>query len=297
MKNNINAYLNYSLLFSKLSDITRIVDPIKKSVIEYKNREISINANHCFDFWGKNKVCDNCISMRAYNDKKTYVKIEYKKDKIYSITAIPHNLGNRTVVIEIIKDITDSIFFDPVDGEDVQNSGVHALIDNMNKLAFSDPLTGLYNRRYIIEKLPVDLVNAILLSQEISIIMADIDHFKAINDNYGHLAGDQTLKIAARTLSNCIKRDSDWVARYGGEEFLICMPGADIETSKSIAECMRKSIEKSVIEYDGRQFYITASFGIYNLKQPGSESIDELIKHADEKLYLAKRNGRNRVEY
>jgi len=297
MEEDINSYLTNNELFSKLSDVTRIVDPIKKSVIEYRNKEIPVNGIHCFDFWGKNKICDNCISMRAYNDNSTYVKIEYNKDKIYSITAIPHNLGDRTVVIEIIKDITDSLFFNSVDGEDVQTSGVHALIDNMNKLAFNDPLTGLYNRRYIIEKLPVDLLNAALLSQEISIIMADIDHFKSVNDNYGHLAGDQTLKIAARTLSDCIKRGSDWVARYGGEEFLVCMLGADIETAKSIAECMRKSIEKAVIEYDGRQFYITASFGIYNLKLPGSESIDELIKHADEKLYLAKRNGRNRVEY
>ena len=78
---------------------------------------------------------------------------------------------------------------------------------------------------------------------------------------------------------------------------MICMPGADLETAKSIAECMRKSIERSVIEYNGKQFNITASFGIHYLKSPESESIDELIKHADEKLYLAKSNGRNRVEY
>ena len=73
-------------------------------------------------------------------------------------------------------------------------TGIHALIDSMNKLAFKDQLTGLYNRRYIMEKLPVDLLNAKLLSKEISIIMADIDYFKAVNDNYGHPAGDQTLK-------------------------------------------------------------------------------------------------------
>jgi len=99
------------------------------------------------------------------------------------------------------------------------------------------------------------------------------------------------------TISGCIKRGSDWVARYGGEEFLICMPGADLETAKATAELMRKSIEESVIEYNGKQFKITASFGIHNLKSPNIEGIDDLIKHADEKLYLAKSNGRNRVEY
>ena len=108
--------------------------------------------------------------------------------------------------------------------------------------------------------------------------------------------GDRILVSSANTLKPIIRR-SVGVARYGGEEFLICMPGADLETAKSIAECMRKSIERSVIEYNGKQFNITASFGIHYLKSPESESIDELIKHADEKLYLAKSNGRNRVEY
>ncbi len=297
MENSLNAYLADGKLFSKLSDITRIVDPLQKSVVEYRNKETDINEIHCFDFWGKNKVCDNCISMRAYNDNTTYVKIEYNKEKTYLVTAIPYTFDNRRLVVEIIKDITNSLFFDSLGDKDNELTGVHALIDNMNRLAFSDPLTGLYNRRYIIEKLPVDLLNSALLSEEISIIMTDIDHFKAVNDNYGHLAGDQTLKNVARTLSGCVKRGSDWVARYGGEEFLICMPGADLETAKSAAECMRKAIERSIIEYDGNKFNITSSFGIYNLKQPGRESVDELIKHADEKLYLAKSNGRNRVEF
>ena len=121
-------------------------------------------------------------------------------------------------------------------------------------------------------------------------------HFKNINDTYGHLVGDQVLNRIGPVLRSNI-REVDIAARYGGEEFLICMPGADLETAKSAAECMRKSIERSVIEYNGKQFNITASFGIHYLKSPESESIDELIKHADEKLYLAKSNGRNRVEY
>ena len=72
MPDNVNDYLSNGDLFSKLSDITRIVDPLQKTVIQYKNKEVVIDGIHCFDFWGKNKVCDNCISMRAYNDNKTY---------------------------------------------------------------------------------------------------------------------------------------------------------------------------------------------------------------------------------
>ena len=296
MIEDINAYLTNGELLQKLSDVTRIVDPLQKKVLEYKNDEVVMSQIHCFNFLGRNSVCENCISMRAYNDNTTYVKIEYTQEKTYLITAVPYDLTDRRIVIEIIKDITDSMLFDSFEKPDDEPTGIHALIDNMNKLAFSDPLTGLYNRRYIMEKLPVDLLNAALSSEEISVIMADIDFFKVVNDTYGHLAGDQTLKSVALTLSGCIKRSSDWVARFGGEEFLVCMPGADLDTARSTAESMRESIESTVIAYGGKQFSITASFGVHNLRLPGSESVDELINHADEKLYLAKNNGRNRVE-
>ena len=297
MPDNVNDYLSNGTLFSKLSDITRIVDPLQKTVIQYKNKEVVIDGIHCFDFWGKNKVCDNCISMRAYNDNKTYVKIEYNKDKIYLITAVPHDLNDRRVVIEILKDITNSLLLSSYENEAVDSTGIHALIDNMNKFAYSDPLTGLYNRRYIIEKLPIDLLNTTLLSSEFSIIMADIDHFKLINDNYGHLAGDQALKTVAETLSGCIKRESDWIARYGGEEFLICIPGANLDFALKTAECMRKAIESTPIMYEDKILSLTASFGICSIKTTENTSVDDLLKLADEKLYSAKRNGRNRVEW
>ena len=249
MADNVNDYLSNGALFSKLSDITRIVDPLQKTVIQYKNKEVVIDGIHCFDFWGKNKVCDNCISMRAYNDNKTYVKIEYNKEKIYLITAVPHDLNDRRVVIEILKDITNSLLLSSYENEAVDSTGIHALIDNMNKFAYRDPLTGLYNRRYIIEKLPIDLLNTTLLANEFSIIMADIDHFKLVNDNYGHLAGDQALKTVAETLAGCIKRESDWIARYGGEELLIYIPEANLDFALKTAECMRKAIESTPIMY------------------------------------------------
>ena len=284
-------------LLNKISDVTRIVDPLQKKVIEYKNNAAIDKDIHCFDFWGKNKVCDNCISIRAYNDNTTYVKIEYKKDKTYMIMAVPYSFDDRRIVIEIIKDITSSILFDFNENASLELAGVHALIDNMNKLAFRDPLTELYNRRYIMEKLPVDLLNSALLSTNLSIIMADIDYFKKVNDNYGHIAGDLTLKSVAKTLSGCIKRENDWIARFGGEEFMICMPGATLEIAKETAECMRKSVENASIKYEGKDISVTVSFGVYSLKLKGNENADDLIKLADEKLYLAKRNGRNRIEF
>lgn len=293
--NNIN--LSIDELLNKISDVTRIVDPLQKKVIEYNNNLAIVEEIHCFDFWGKNKVCDNCISIRAYNDNTTYVKIEYKKDKTYMITAVPYCFDDRRIVIEIIKDITKNVLFDFSENAALEQVGIHAIIDNMNKLAFSDSLTELYNRRYIMEKLPVDLLNSALLSTNLSIIMADIDYFKKVNDTYGHIAGDLTLKNVSKILLSCIKRENDWIARFGGEEFIICMPGANLEIAKKTAECMRKSIENASIKYEGKDISVTVSFGIYSLKSKGNENADDLLKYADEKLYLAKRNGRNRIEY
>lgn len=297
MDDNISTYINSGMILEKISDITRIVDPLKKKVISFKENDISTEDIKCFDFWEKGQVCENCISMRAYNDNASYVKIEYNDDKMYMVTAFPYNISGSKVIVEILKDITNSMFLESSELPGLERSGITALIDSMNKLAFIDPLTGVYNRRYIMEKLPVDILNSMLLSREISIIMVDLDFFKEVNDNYGHLAGDSILKNSAQLLSNCLKRRSDWVARFGGEEFLVCLPGSNLDTALTIAENMRKSLEESTIPFEGKDIGITASFGIFSGKITGRETVDELIGYADKKMYLAKKNGRNRVEY
>jgi len=283
MENNINDYLTNGELFSKLSDFTRIVDPLQKRVIEYGNKEVLINNIHCFDFWGKNKVCDNCISMRAYNDNTTYVKIEYRKDKTYIVTAVPYILDNRKVVVEILKDITNSLFFESLDDKGNELTGIHALIDSMNKLAFKDQLTGLYNRRYIMEKLPVDLLNAKLLSKEISIII-----FKAVNDNYGHLTGDKVLIEVSEIIKRCV-RISDIVGRYGGEEYLVILPDSKMEEACLVAERIRDRIQHNNFS-DGVRITISGGLAVYK-----GESLDQFLNHADMLMYQAKKNGRNQI--
>ncbi|NTU88710.1 MAG: GGDEF domain-containing protein [Actinobacteria bacterium] len=296
---NTKDFLGCEMILDKISDITRIVDPQSKRVSDHKNRDTVVleSEGHCFDFWGKGTTCKNCISMRAYNENRTFVKIETCLDRAYLITAIPCDVDDTRVVVEILKDVTASYWFDVGDGNNIDIGDFQMLIERLNEIAFIDSLTGVYNRRYIDEKLPVDLLNAALMSKEVSIIMVDIDYFKIVNDSYGHLAGDQALKKVAKTLSQCLRRDSDWVARYGGEEFLVCMPGAKLSTVIEMTEFMRESIERLAIEFEGKEFSVTGSFGIYNTKPSGRESVDDFIRIADEKLYLAKENGRNRVEY
>ena len=290
----VRELLDKVVIFEKMYDQIRFVDPIIKKVLSYKDNTVNELAVKCFDFWAKNKICDNCISIRAFIENKTFVKVEYTPNEIYIVTAVPVELSNRRIVIELFKNTTDSMVFEY--GNNENNSEIYKMIDSMNNLALKDTLTGIYNRRYINEKLPVDIINASLSEQSLSIIMADIDFFKKVNDTYGHLIGDCTLKSFTDTLSGCMKRESDWVSRYGGEEFIICLPGAELEKAIEIAENIRETVENNVILCKEHTIKITASFGVCSIKPAPGASAENLIECADKKLYEAKNSGRNRVE-
>ena len=168
-------------------------------------------------------------------------------------------------------------------------------IENKNKLlkeaSRTDPLTGLMNRRRLFERLEEELVRAKRYNEPLSVAMVDIDHFKNVNDSYGHQTGDRVLKaIANQLFTNA--RDVDSVGRYGGEEFLILMPKTDKTGAVVYAERLRAAIESLPIE--GLESYVTVSIGVTSYSK---ETLLELVDKADKNLYLAKDNGRNRVEY
>jgi len=286
--------LNKLITFDKMYEIIRLVDPVAKKVMNYKDSNLDELELECFDIWGKNKICDNCISIRAYSENKTFVKIEYSAGKIFMVTAMPIELNHRRIVIELLKDITNSMLVDH--GEHTNSTEIYAMIDGINKQALKDPLTGIYNRRFINEKLPIDLISTELSNQSISLIMADIDFFKKVNDTYGHLAGDEVIKRFAELISEFVKRENDWVSRFGGEEFLICLPGAPLEKALEIAEIMRAKTENNDIRYNDSKIKITASFGVCSIKPDKGSRIEDFIECADRSLYKAKNNGRNRVE-
>lgn len=234
------------------------------------------------------------IMMLRDEELKDFIRNQVKVLSTSVDQVASGELSNRRIVIELLKNTTDVMAFG-----NGNHSEIYEMIDSMSNLALKDTLTGIYNRRYINEKLPVDIVSASLSEQSLSIIMADIDFFKKVNDTYGHLAGDCTLKGFADILSGCIRRESDWVSRYGGEEFLICLPGASVEKAIEIAEHIRSNVENNAILCGEHTIRITASFGVCSIKPaPGASgvSVENLIESADNKLYLAKNKGRNRVE-
>ena len=167
-------------------------------------------------------------------------------------------------------------------------------LKNANKrledLSNIDGLTGLYNRRHLMEVLSQEFEEGKRYSTNLSFIMLDIDDFKSINDLYGHQKGDMVLKEIGKLLKRNL-RSTDIVGRYGGEEFAIILPQTDIKGARITAERIRKQVEKHRFEGLNR---VTISLGVSSNKN--CNSIDELIKRADNALYSAKRKGKNRVE-
>lgn len=156
-----------------------------------------------------------------------------------------------------------------------------------------DPLTGLYNRRYIDEQLQQEIQRAIRYCHPLSIAMLDLDHFKTINDSWGHDSGDLVLVTLANYLKNST-RTADTIARYGGEEFLLMMPEATADESLQLLDRIREGIAALQIELNDVSVSVTCSFGMACI-QEGTLDDKSLLKKADDALYRAKRRGRNRV--
>ncbi len=170
----------------------------------------------------------------------------------------------------------------------------HSREQDIRTLSQTDALTGVANRRRILELLDEVLDSNRDTDNPVSVLMVDIDHFKRINDDHGHLVGDRALTAAAAALRDCL-RQGDMIGRYGGEEFLIVLPGARVAHALDIAERCRHAIGALVIDTNGSSLPLTASVGLACRARSDIQNSDHVIHLADEAMYEAKKNGRNRV--
>jgi diguanylate cyclase (GGDEF)-like protein len=178
----------------------------------------------------------------------------------------------------------------------------HLSLEKANKeiklLSRTDTLTGCYNRGYLNEVLPREITRALRYRRPLALALCDIDHFKKINDTYGHQCGDVVLKKFVQSMLELIRADTDWLARYGGEEFLLVLPETSLENAHGLAERLRNHIAGKVIQTEEDNISITASFGVTGFNaspSPGAISSDALIGAVDKYLYEAKTRGRNQV--
>ncbi|MEE9331864.1 MAG: GGDEF domain-containing protein, partial [Methylophilaceae bacterium] len=171
-----------------------------------------------------------------------------------------------------------------------RNLELQDIQDQLKMLAARDVLTGLYNRRYILERVEEKLPEIRRYQLDCCFVVMDIDYFKEVNDNYGHVAGDEVLKAVSRILTNGV-RQGDIVARYGGEEFLLFLPMTDLEAAQILVERLRFALAQHIHSIENEKLKVTASFGI--AQHEIHDSADKSITRADKALYKAKVAGRN----
>lgn len=168
--------------------------------------------------------------------------------------------------------------------------------ESLRVKAAHDPLTGLLNHEEILRVLKLEMDRTERKGESVGVIMADFDHFKDINDTYGHMAGDLVLRIVADRMRSSI-RSFDSIGRYGGEEFLVVLPGCDENGATASAERLRACVSGDLIDTPEGMIPVTVSLGVTASGGKIMKDVNGVIRDADEALYRAKRNGRNRVEF
>ncbi|MEO5335496.1 MAG: diguanylate cyclase [Magnetospirillum sp. WYHS-4] len=174
----------------------------------------------------------------------------------------------------------------------LHNSMAH---DRLQRLAAIDPMTGLYNRRFGQTRLREEFTRAMRQGGDLGLLIFDIDHFKKVNDTYGHLVGDRVLVRVTEAARRAF-REGDILVRYGGEEFYAIMPGASLKDVREIGERLRHIVQDTIVKDGDQELKVTISVGVTAFPPLQAEDEEALVRRADEALYQAKRNGRNQVQ-
>ena len=255
-------------------DVVRLVDPGHRKVLTLDSDGIlTEKPGSCHMVWNRDSRCENCISAKAYARKTILNKIEFKDEEAYFVISKYIEVGGRGCMLEMVTRLTDGRWLD---------MGGHRLLldrcDGMERSAFVDPLTGAYTRRYF---------DKFLASGEMSggVAMIDVDQFKAVNDSFGHLVGDEALKTVAEAMQNCL-RQTDILIRYGGDEFLLLMPQSRPNGVESVIRRVQDAVQAARVP-SHPELRLSVSIGGVCDVQP----LTEAIRQADVRMYRNKENG------
>lgn len=232
---------------------------------------VKIGMCQCYDFWKKNKPCENCTSMKAYAEKKQKTKLEFLDADVFLVISRYLEIDDEACVMELVKHLENDTLID-TDGRDKLVGKLKGYQDKL----YIDPVTGVYNRRYFEDEIRN-------MQNSAGVAMIDLDDFKLYNDIYGHDMGDQVLCIVVDVIKNCIRK-TDKLIRYGGDEFLLILSDMVRGTLRGKLLQIQEAIENATIPNCPR-LKLTASIGGV-ISEDGK--IDEAIAKADQLMYKAK---------
>lgn len=249
----------------------------------------------------KNKIgigrgADNVIVLEGDSVSRRHAQIERRSNRWYIVDNGSTNgtyLNEEQIVREAPLNNSDRLKVGPTILKFLSGADAEAKYhEEIYRMTIVDGLTQIHNKRYLYEALEREVLRARRHDRPLSILMFDIDFFKRVNDQYGHLAGDYVLRELARVVQGRIRRDEVF-ARYGGEEFTVTLPEATRDNAMEFAEQIRRIIEKDLFEFEGEKIQVTISLGVATINK--DLETQAFVKAADDNLYRAKRAGRNRV--
>ena len=254
-------------------DVVRLVDPEHRKVLVLDSDGIlTEEPGHCHMVWNRDTRCENCISAKAYARKTILNKVEFKDEEAYFVIAKYIEVGGRGCVLELVTRLSDGRWLD---------MGGHRMLldrcDGLERGVFVDPLTGAYNRRYFDQFLAGGEMQG-------GVAMIDVNQFKAVNDSYGHLVGDEALQAVAAAVQKCL-RETDILIRYGGDEFLLLMPKNRPDGVESVIRRVQDAV-RAVRMPSHPEIRLSVSIGAVCDVQP----LTEAIRQADARMYGNKEN-------
>ena len=259
-------------MLEKVFDVVRFLEGDFFEQMQDDSRiGVKIGMCQCYDFWKKNKPCENCISMKAYAEKKQKTKLEFLDADVFLVISRYLEIDGEACVMELVKHLENDTLIDTAGRDKL----VGKLKGYQDKL-YIDPITGVYNRRYFEDEIRN-------MQNSAGVAMIDLDDFKLYNDIYGHDMGDQVLCIVADAIKNCIRK-TDKLIRYGGDEFLLILSDMVRGTLRGKLLQIQEAIENATIPECPR-LKLTASIGGV-ISEDGK--IEEAIAKADQLMYKAK---------
>lgn len=259
-------------VLEKIFDVVRILDgEFLSKMQENPYVGVQLGMCKCYEFWKKNKPCENCISVKAYTEKRQKTKLEFLDTDIYLEISRYMEIDGEPCVMELVRYLADDTLID-TDGRDKLVGKLKGYQDKL----YRDPLTEIYNRRYFEDEIR-DMQNPV------GVAMIDLDDFKLYNDIYGHDMGDRVLRTVADAINHCIRK-TDKLVRYGGDEFLLILPNMVRGTLRGKLLQIQEAIQNAKIPECSR-LRLTASIGGVLSE---NETIDEAIARADHLMYKAK---------
>ncbi|MEG1513899.1 MAG: GGDEF domain-containing protein [Clostridia bacterium] len=280
----LDAILSETVQINHLFELYRLVDPISHSVYDLKDGTLIRYPEKCYATWKRKKPCDNCVSRHTCLEQCVHFKLEYMENVVYLIVSVPVTLEGKPYSLELGKNVTDSMLV----GEDhkTDNSDLISVIQSFNTMAVTDAFTGLYNKGHMLNQLSSFMTGEMPDVTTLVGVLMDLDHFKLVNDRYGHFMGDVVLKAFADRLKQETDGKAIWAGRMGGDEFAIFFADKTVQEAESRCRAMIADIEQRPFYKDGVSFHIGVSIGAEQVDR--ADTIEAYVDKLDKKMYKEK---------